>query len=162
VRNTNRIAPPGKPDSPVRLRRDIRSLGAAEIDQYRARIDDVMRAADPRPDSPWQINAYIHTNWCLHYQEAFLLWHRAALLHLEQQIGMPVPYWNVMAENASVDGSPDAGLPQAFRDETYIHPGSGERRPNPLRYAAPKDGRSKACAMSPAPDKEPEQICRWV
>jgi tyrosinase len=51
-----------------------------------------------------------------------------------------------MAEDASVDGSPQAGLPQAFLDETYVHPRSGEVRPNPLRYAAAKDGRSKVCA----------------
>ena len=90
------------------------------------------------------------------------MWHRAALLHLERQMGIPIPYWNVMAEDAHRDGSPSAGLPGPFRDDTYVHPGTGQTRPNPLRYAAPKDGCSKACAMSPAPDREPEEICRWV
>lgn len=105
-----------------------------------------MQVADPDSGSPWQRYAYIHTNWCLHYQEAFALWHRAYLLYLEALIDCAIPYWDWMAEDASVDGSPQAGLPQAFLDETYVHPHTGEVRPNPLRYAAAKDGSSKVCA----------------
>ncbi|OHW38230.1 tyrosinase [Pseudomonas sp. 06C 126] len=141
-----RIPPPDLPHPVKRVRQDIRALSQAQLDLYRARLDDVMQIGNPDSGSPWQRYAYIHTNWCLHYQEAFALWHRAYLLYLEALIDCPIPYWDWMAEDASIDGSPQAGLPQAFLDETYVHPHSGEVRRNPLRYAAAKDGRSKVCA----------------
>ena len=143
---------------PLRIRKDIRSLTERELNEYRARVEEVMRAHDPSPDSPWQKVAYIHTNWCLHYQEAFLFWHRAYLVYFEAVLGMPVPYWNWMAEDADVDGSANAGIPRAFLESTYVHPVTGETRPNPLRFAAAKDGRSKACAAGAAPGVD----CRWV
>jgi Common central domain of tyrosinase len=130
----------------LRVRRDIRSLSQAELDDYRMRLDDVMQVGSAAPTSPAQIYAAIHSDWCLHYQEAFLLWHRAYLLQFEQQLGCAVPYWNWMAAGASVDGDPAAGLPQAFKDETYIHPQTKVVRPNPLLFAAARNGRSKACA----------------
>lgn len=133
-----------------RMRRDINSLSQSELDDYRMRLDDVMQVGSAAPTSPAQIYAAIHSDWCLHYQEAFLLWHRAYLLQFEQQLGCAVPYWNWMAVGASVDGDPAAGLPQAFKDETYIHPQTKEVRANPLLFAAARNGRSKACASSAA------------
>lgn len=97
------------------------------------------------PEVRWQEIAYLHTNWCLHYQEAFLLWHRAYLLYFEAQLGFPVPYWNFMSSDIGTDGNPAAGLPQAYIDETYIDAG-GVTKPNPLRYTIAKDGVSAACA----------------
>ncbi len=141
-----RIPVPELPGRVKRVRCDIRSLTPVQIDLFRSKFDDILQVGDPSPASPWQQFAYVHTNWCLHYQEAFPLWHRASLLYLEELIDHPIPYWDWMARDASVDGSPQAGLPQAFLEHTYIHPVTGERRPNPLRYAAAKDGRSKACA----------------
>ena len=143
----DRIPPPDLPQKVKRIRADIRSLSQDELDAYRAKLDDIMQIGNPDRGAPWQIFAYIHTNWCLHYQEAFALWHRAYLLYLEELIDFAIPYWDWMAQDASVDGSPEAGLPQAFLDEAYIHPGTGKKRPNPLRYAAAKDGNSKLCAI---------------
>jgi tyrosinase len=142
-----RPPPPGSPLTKPYIRPDIRSLCQDEINIYRARFDDVMDIGNPDPGTLWQRFAYIHTNWCLHYQEAFAFWHRAYLLFLEALIDHPIPYWDWMAEHASVDGNPEAGLPQAYLDETYIHPETGEERLNPLRYAAAKDGKSKLCAL---------------
>jgi tyrosinase len=157
-----RIPPPSDAPDPIRIRKDIRILTPWELNEYRARLDDVMRVADPSPDSPWQQLSYIHTNWCVHYQEGFLFWHRAYLVYLEQLLGMALPYWNWMAEDADVDGSPNAGIPRAFLEGTYIHPATGEERPNPLRFAAAKDGRSKACGP-PANGATPaDEDCRWV
>ncbi|GLO51905.1 hypothetical protein PPUN110474_33060 [Pseudomonas putida] len=153
-----RIPPPDLPQPVRRVRKDIRALSLEELNLYRARLDDVMQVGDPDSGSPWQRYAYIHTNWCLHYQEAFALWHRAYLLYLEQLIDCAIPYWDWMAEDASVDGSPQAGLPQAFLDQTYVHPHTGETRPNPLRYAAAKDGCSKVCASGAAKGVD----CRYV
>lgn len=157
-----RIPSPQEVSRPIRVRKDIHALTIDELNQYRAKLDDVMRVADSSPNSPWQKLSYLHTNWCLHYQEAFLFWHRAYLMYFEQLLGMAVPYWNWMANDANVDGSPNAGIPQAFLDETYIHPGTGEERPNPLRFAAAKDGRSKACSSSTVPASLSEADCRWV
>ncbi|MBK4216749.1 tyrosinase family protein [Paracoccus caeni] len=153
-----RLPKPSCPYPPPYVRRDLASLSQAEIDDFRARLDDIMRITDPSPFSPWQKWAYVHTNWCLHYQEAFAFWHRGFLIYLETMLGCPIPYWDWMAKDASKDGSPSAGLPQCFLDQTYIHPETGERRPNPLRYAAAKDGVSKLCEV-----RLPEGVdCRFV
>ena len=135
---------PGHSRRPVRVRRNILDLSDEELSEYRARLEE-LGATEVDPDKPYRRAASVHTDWCLHYQEAFLLWHRANLLYFEELLGMPIPYWNFMSPEATVDGSPDAGLPQPFKDLTYIHPGSGEERPNSLRFAVAKDGRSKAC-----------------
>lgn len=145
VRRRRMPPPPGHSRRPVRVRRNILDLSDEELAEYRARLEE-LGATEADPDKPYRRAAYVHTDWCLHYQETFLLWHRANLLYFEDLLGVPIPYWNFMSPEATVDGSPDAGLPQPFKDLTYIHPGSGEERPNPLRFAVAKDGRSKACA----------------
>ena len=143
------IPPPQQPQPRrLRVRPDILSLDQAELDAYRARLEDIGATTVDR-NALWQRVAYIHTDWCLHYQEAFLLWHRANTLYFETLIGMPIPYWNFMAPDAVAEG-----LPQAFRDETYVHPRTGETRPNPLRYSVAKDGRSKA-GTAPWVERDP-------
>ena len=153
-----RIATPRERPLPMRIRRDLRSLTQGELDGYRMRFDDAFRVGDPAPDAPGQKFFSIHGDWCLHYQEAFLLWHRAYLMHFEHQLGCAVPYWNWFAEQAAVEGSPSAGLPQAFKDLTYQRPDTGETRPNPLRFAMAWNGRSKACLSGPQPGVD----CRFV
>ncbi|EPS43761.1 hypothetical protein H072_2247 [Dactylellina haptotyla CBS 200.50] len=133
---------------PFKVRKDISTLTQTELDAYRAAIDD---ALDPTSlKSKWQELCYIHTNWCLHYQEAFLPWHRAHLMYMEFLIGCAIPYWNWMAKDAADPTSDSSGIPQAFFDETYEHPTKG-KRPNPLKFALAKDGKSadgddKSCA----------------
>lgn len=156
---TGEILP--KPENgPVSLsiRRDIRSLSQAELDNYRKRLDDLFQVWNDDPQSPGQQFFAVHGNWCLHYQEAFIFWHRAYLMRFEQVIGCAVPYWNWYAEDAAVEGSPNAGIPQAFIDLTYIHPLTGEERPNPLRFAVAWNGRSKACQNNFPPGTD----CRFV
>lgn len=89
--NATRLPKPSSPYPPPYLRHDLASMSPAEIDDFRARLDDIMRVTDPSPSSPWQKWAYVHTNWCLHYQEAFAFWHRGFLLYLEAMLGCPVP-----------------------------------------------------------------------
>ncbi len=138
------IPPPEVQPINLRIRKNILDLTQDELNDYRMKLDELdISKVDSK--SAWQELAYIHTNWCLHYQEAFLMWHRAYLLYFEQLIDFPIPYWNFMSPNATKDGHPEAGLPQAFKELTYIHPKTGEGRPNPLRFAIAKDGRSKAC-----------------
>lgn len=153
-----RIPPPSERPHALRIRRDLRALSAEELDDFRARLDDALRVGDPAPDAPGQQFFQIHGDWCLHYQEAFLPWHRAYLMQLERRIGCALPYWNWFAEDASIEGSPSAGLPQAFQDLTYVDPRTGERRPNPLRFAAAWKGMSKVCAAGPPPGVD----CRYV
>ncbi|RCK50361.1 tyrosinase [Thalassospira profundimaris] len=154
----NRLSPPKLPDPVLRIRPDIRALSEAELNMYRARLDDVMQTGHLDTVTPWQKYSNIHTNWCFSHQEASVLWHRAYLLYLEELIDHPIPYWDWMAENADTDGNPEAGLPQAFIDETYIHPGTGEKRLNPLRYAAATADNAKPCVsgQTDTPD------CRYV
>jgi len=162
VHDVERIPPPSEPAHVVRVGRDIRTLTPAEIDEYRARLEDRMQVADPHASSPWQVLCYLHTNWCLHYQEAFLFWHRAYLMYFERLIDCPIPYWNWMAKDAGIDGSPTAGLPQPFKDLTYVHPLTKQTRPNPLRFAAAKDGSSKACQTPALRESLGDADCRWV
>ena len=84
----------------------------------------------------------IDAEWCLHYQEAFLFWHRAYLRYVEELIDFPIPYWNGFASDTSNSTSNYAGLPSVFLDETYVHP-NGQTRPNPLRYALSLNGTNK-------------------
>ena len=128
----------------LRIRRDVLDLGEEELAHYRAALEDV-GATDLQLDNPWQQLGSLHADWCLHYQEAFLLWHRASLLLFERMTGVATPYWNFMSPDAPVDGRPGSGLPQPFKDLTYVHPRTGETRPNPLRFAVAQDARSKAC-----------------
>jgi tyrosinase len=153
-----RIAPPSERPLPVRVRRDLRSLTQAELDDYRIRVDDAFKVSDSTPDAPGQQFFGIHGDWCLHYQEGFLFWHRAYLLHFERLIGCAAPYWNWFAKDASVDGSPSAGLPAAFTEVFFVHPRTGETRPNPLRFAAARNGASKACVKGPQPGMD----CHYV
>ena len=141
----DRIPPPVERPIATRIRRDLRALSSTELDVLRARIDDVFALGDAAPGAPGQVFFELHGDWCLHYQEAFLLWHRAYLMQFEQRLGCAIPYWNWFARDASIPGAPCAGLPRAFCDLTYVHPVTGELRPNPLRFAAARNGHSKAC-----------------
>lgn len=152
--------PPLRPVPRPRVRRDILDLSAKELDAYRERLEE-LEATSPSLHSTWQRVAYLHTDWCLHYQEAFVLWHRANLLYFEGLLGMAIPYWNFMSPRASQDGAPEAGLVKPFRDLSYRAPSSGETRPNPLRFGVAKDGRSKACAPGSA-QMPPADQCRFV
>ena len=153
----DRIPLPVQRPLALRIRKDITKMTLRELNLYRAKIES-LQVDNPLPSSPWQQIAFIHTNWCLHYQEAFLFWHRANLLWLEEQFGMGIPYWNWMSPDVATPGNPAAGLPQAFLDETYVNPHTQERRPNPLRYAAAMNGCSKACSQDPLPGPD----CLWV
>jgi tyrosinase len=157
IRQRDLIPPPPQPPG-LRVRRNILDLTQAELDEYRRRVED-LGVADSSPTSAWQQLGNLHTEWCLHYQEAFLLWHRANLLYFEAMIDFPVPYWDFMAPDATVDGSPRAGIPQPFKDLTYIHPQTGEERPNPLRFAAARGGRSKGCTGQ---DHDAPEECFYV
>jgi hypothetical protein len=159
VQDLNLIPAPGPPPATPRIRRNILDLSEQELNTYRAKLEAIGIAKDD-PRAVWQTVGALHTNWCLHYQEAFLLWHRANLLWLEEMIDFPLPYWNYMSPHATEDGHPEAGLPKPFLERTYVHPETGEERPNPLRYAVARDGRSKACVLVPEPDLKEE--CRYV
>jgi tyrosinase len=152
--------PRPSPPRPLRVRRNILDLGQGELDAYRERLD-ALGAGSLRSDAPWQQIGALHSDWCLHYQEAFLPWHRANLLWFEDLVGMPIPYWNFMSPDAAKDGSPAAGLVAPFRDRTYVAPSSGEERPNPLRFAVAFGARSAAC-LGQDPPPPPDLDCRYV
>ncbi|KAH7139608.1 hypothetical protein B0J13DRAFT_504833 [Dactylonectria estremocensis] len=132
------IPPPKEPEVKVRERPDIMSLSKEQLATYQAKLDDVLNVGSLR--SKWQELGLIHAEWCLHYQEATFLWHRAHLRYVEELIDLPIPYWNGFATATSDPSSKFSGLPPAFLEETYVHPLSGKIRPNPLKYALAIDG----------------------
>ena len=126
-----RIPPPRLRPVPLAVRKNILELSEAELLSYRLAVEGLGATTYPTsPDVPWQRIAYLHTDWCLHYQEAFLLWHRACLLYFESQLGLPVPYWNWMSPRIADDGDPAAGLPRAspMRRSSTISVESGQTR----------------------------------
>jgi tyrosinase len=138
----NRIPPPRQRPVRLAIRKNILELTDAELLSYRLAVEHLGATTYPTsPEVPWQRIAYLHTDWCLHYQEAFLLWHRACLLYSNRSPACP-PYWNWMSPRIADDGDPAAGLPRAFTDATFIDD-LGRERPNPLRFAIAKDGVSK-------------------
>ncbi|KAK6516001.1 hypothetical protein TWF281_004591 [Arthrobotrys megalospora] len=168
---------PGQGLPKITARKDILALTEDELNNYRMQLDDVLKAGqvmDGDEITLWQKIGYLHCNWCLHYQEAFLPWHRANLLYVESLIGCRIPYWNWYAEGSSDPKSESSGIPQAFLDETYIHPTTGESRPNPLKYACSKDGISKGTPSQPSikyiqrfpwlndPKKYPKKYAEWI
>ncbi|KAK1484154.1 hypothetical protein CTAM01_13067 [Colletotrichum tamarilloi] len=134
------IPEPNDPPITFRVRKDIMSLSREELVVYQAKLDDILGAREL--GSKWQDLGLLHAYWCLHYQEATFLWHRAYLRYVEELIDFPIPYWNGYAKEAACATSKFAGIPPMFLEQTYQHPG-GETRPNPLRFAKALDGKSK-------------------
>ncbi|RGP67019.1 beta-c chain unit d [Fusarium longipes] len=139
------IPEPVDPPVSYRVRKDIMSLTQEELVEYQSRLDDILHVQEVSVEgkrTKWQELGVLHAYWCLHYQEATFLWHRAYLRYAEELIDFPIPYWNGYAKEASVSTSRFAGIPPMFLEETYQHPRLGERK-NPLKYAKALDGKSK-------------------
>ncbi|KAF3030073.1 hypothetical protein E8E15_011191 [Penicillium rubens] len=129
------------PKMQLRIRKDILLLSEEEIQAYRKKLDDILKVRSL--NSPWQELGLLHAEWCLHYQEAFVFWHRAYLKYVEELIDFPIPYWNGFAAESSDPSSSNAGIPSIFLDEFYVH-SSGETRKNPLKYAFSLNGTNKS------------------
>ena len=134
--------PKGPVEQPFLVRKDINTLSDAELYAYRMAL--IKLRTDAAEDSLWQTGGFLHANWCLHYMEASFPWHRAHLLWLETQIGMPIPYWNFYSSEAANPDSPDSGIPKAFLDESFQDSNGQITYPNPLRYALGRGGVSRS------------------
>ncbi|KAJ6051319.1 uncharacterized protein N7446_005951 [Penicillium canescens] len=138
----------------TRVRKDIFSLSPSEIQAYREKLDDVLQVGTK--DSKWQELGLLHAEWCLHYQEAFVFWHRAYLKYVEELIDFPIPYWNGFAVGTGDPSSPYAGLPSIFLDDVYTH-SNGEQRKNPLKYALSLNGKNRL-GTSEYVERSPELV----
>ncbi|KAF7539840.1 hypothetical protein G7Z17_g12337 [Cylindrodendrum hubeiense] len=136
------IPKPLDPLPSYRVRRDIMSLTPEELSVYQSRLEDVLRVGEL--GSKWQELGRLHADWCLHYQEATFLWHRAFLTYVEELIDFPIPYWNGYAVDSTKYDSPHAGVPSVFFDDHYISPKDQSTRCNPLKYALSLNGKSKS------------------
>jgi hypothetical protein len=140
------IPAPNEAPETMRVRKDILNLTTQELQTYREKLDDVLQVGSlTSPNgqqTKWQEIGFLHAEWCLHYQEATFLWHRAWLRYVEELIDYPIPYWNGYAKETADINSPYAGLPSIFLEETYVH-SSGQTRPNPLRFALGPKGINK-------------------
>ncbi|KAF4441157.1 Hemocyanin beta-C chain unit D [Fusarium acutatum] len=134
------IPKPLDPPIHYRVRKDIMSMSREELVTYQTKLDDILQVREK--ESKWQELGVLHAYWCLHYQEATFMWHRAYLRYVEELIDFGIPYWNGYAKEASCETSKFAGIPPIFLEKNYIHP-SGETRKNPLRFALALDGHSK-------------------
>ncbi|CAP97791.1 Pc22g05030 [Penicillium rubens Wisconsin 54-1255] len=142
VKSNVEVIPEAKdPKMQLRIRKDILLLSEEEIQAYREKLDDILKVRSL--NSPWQELGLLHAEWCLHYQEAFVFWHRAYLKYVEELIDFPIPYWNGFAAESSDPSSSNAGIPSIFLDEFYVH-SSGETRKNPLKYAFSLNGTNKS------------------
>ncbi|UZP39011.1 hypothetical protein NXS19_006827 [Fusarium pseudograminearum] len=139
------IPEPLEPPISYRVRKDIMGMSREELVEYQSKLDDILHIQEIHFEgkkTKWQELGVLHAYWCLHYQEATFLWHRAYLRYVEQLIDFPIPYWNGYAKEASVSSSKFAGIPPMFLEKTYQHPQLGERK-NPLLYAKALNGKSK-------------------
>ncbi|KAL0481648.1 hypothetical protein AKO1_012450 [Acrasis kona] len=155
---------PQSDDTNLGVRKDILAMTQEELDDYRMKIDDILMAGEVFHNNirtPWQDLGYLHGDWCLHYQEAFLPWHRANLLYVESLIGCRIPYWNWYAAESSNPDSPAAGIPQPFLDDEYVHPVTKLIRKNPLKYACSKDGIPKLYKSIENQQKASQYVTRY-
>jgi Common central domain of tyrosinase len=127
------------PKKPFETRQDINTLTTQQLTAYR---EALLNAGALELDSTWQTGGFLHSNWCLHYMQASFPWHRAHLLWLEQQLGVPIPYWNFFSSKATDSTSADSGIPQAFLDVDFVG-SDGQTKPNPLLSALPRNGLSR-------------------
>jgi hypothetical protein len=141
IYSTNSIPPPSDNPVKIRVRKDVRNLTADEIQLYRSKIQNVLQVDSV--SSKWQELGKLHAFWCLHYQEATFMWHRAYLRYVEELIDFPIPYWNGFASDTVDPKSPAAGLPSLFTDDTYVDL-NGKTQQNPLKYAVSYNGVAKA------------------
>ncbi|KAL7948108.1 hypothetical protein V8C42DRAFT_316712 [Trichoderma barbatum] len=162
------IPKPVEPRTTYKTRQDIMTLTRSQLAEYQSKLDDVLKVGVL--GSKWQELGLLHAEWCLHYQEATFLWHRAFLRYVEKLIDFPIPYWNGYSVASKDSKSSHAGIPPYFFEETYIHPKDGSIRPNPLKYALSLDGKSadgtsqyvvrdKILAEGPSSDKWKKKIC---
>ncbi|MCC9622558.1 tyrosinase family protein [Thalassospira sp. MA62] len=129
------IQPPDLPVAISKTRIDITTMDQHELDQYRASVDAAMTSAMPDIQSIWHRFADCHNKWHPMDIRQLPMWYRAFLLHFEAETEITVPYWDWTAAWMSDPDNMTARAPQAFLDECYTHPESGEKRPNPLRFA---------------------------
>jgi len=103
------------PRQPLRIRKNVNTLGPADPDllAYRHAVE-VMKARPASDPTSWAFQANIHDQFCPHQNWFFLPWHRAYILKFEeicrQASGVPsfcLPYW---------DWTLNPKIPQPFKD----------------------------------------------
>jgi tyrosinase len=107
--------------APLKLRKNVAHLTAAELKAYR----DAVRAMQGQHDNRgWQYFAGWHgvpQGWCKHRDPLFLPWHRSYLYHLEIALqrhdpSVTIPWWDWMN---------DSGIPAAFDGDPARNPLAG-------------------------------------
>jgi hypothetical protein len=144
-----------------RTRKDVHDLTPEELLSYRTKLTEVLEVMSLK--SKWQDLGQLHAWWCLHYQEATFFWDRCFLRYIEELIDFPIPYWNGFATDAADPGSPNAGIPSIFLEDTYRGT-DGKSHENPLKWAYSYGGKSKSdpsksnCQRNPILEKgRPDQ-----
>lgn len=101
----------------IKVRKNIETLTAAELQRYRAAIAQMHTLDDYYQDErSYNYWARIHASNCQHNWEEFLTWHRAYLYNFEKRLqdidpALTIPYWDWSAYNQNwvTNGKPDTG-----------------------------------------------------
>ena len=145
----------------IKVRENIRLMSEANLNRYRLTVEKLMNICD---DRGYGYIATVHGGanagrpfgqmpiYCEHGTDNFLTWHRPYIYQYEQRLQdidpeVTVPYWD-WTDSESIAN----GIPQAFLDETYVDPETGETKPNPLR---------KWKDLQQQPSGDPSGTCGW-
>lgn len=123
---------------PVRLRKSITVLTAAEIETLKTAFRGLMARDPTQPDSYFAI-AGIHglpQAWCAHHIDPFNPWHRVYLMQFEDALrsvpgcqDLTLPYWDVLTD-----------VPALLNEEPFasytlpLDPGASADPPQPGKY----------------------------
>ena len=96
---------PGTPSTPTdRLRKNVTSLSAQEIETVRTAFTGIMERPPDEADSYFALagNHGLPQSWCLHHEDRFNPWHRVYLKLFEDALrsvpgcqDVTLPYWDV-------------------------------------------------------------------
>jgi tyrosinase len=147
---TARPAPNAAP-ARLKVRKNIDSLSAQELADFRRAIKQALALNDKRGFDYFASWHGVPFGWCQHHDQLFLPWHRAYLYWLElalqsQVPGVTLPWW---------DWSKDAAIPSAYSiaqadgaanvlAKAPIRAGAGARPPG----AAASGGHRRSAAPS--------------
>jgi tyrosinase len=129
---------PAPANTTDRVRKDITSLSAAEIETLKTAFNGLMQR-DPKDANSYFALAGVHglpQTWCLHHEDRFNPWHRVYLKQFEDQLrsiegcgDLTLPYWDI--------ATPLPALLQQPPFASYVlpeDPGKSAKPPAPGEY----------------------------
>jgi hypothetical protein len=130
---------PGSPGTtPARLRKNVTSLSAQEIETLRTAFTGIMERSPDDANSYFALAGYhgLPQSWCLHHEDRFNPWHRVYLKLFEDALqsvpgcqDVTLPYWDVTTPLPDLLQQPPFASYTLPRD-----PGATANPPDPGTY----------------------------